>query len=178
VAADRGVFFTARGHKVFRVSSQKAADLHWFLSRHAKTNGIDADTLARLPLVSPAGLQPLGLPGAGQAALDRRVRATDRLTRQAADHKRRIKNLACQLLPLSPLTGDLGAAGLAVLERLRRPPGPGPGRPGPAHRAESPRPPAATRAPPAPASGWTPPKAPWSSTAATRHRLHRFRPSA
>ena len=178
MAADRGVFFTARGHKVFRVSSQKAADLHWFLSRHAKTNGIDADTLARLPLVSPAGLQPLGLPGAGQAALDRRVRATDRLTRQAADHKRRIKNLACQLLPLSPLTGDLGAAGLAVLERLRRPPGPGPGRPGTAHRAESPRPPTATRAPPAPASGWTPPKAPWSSTAATRHRLHRFRPSA
>jgi hypothetical protein len=57
---------------VFRVSSQKAADLRWFLSRHAKTNGIDADTLARLPLVSPAGLQPLELPGAGQAALDRR----------------------------------------------------------------------------------------------------------
>ena len=121
MAADRGVFFTARGHKVFRVSSQKAADLHWFLSRHAKTNGIDADTLARLPLVSPAGLQPLGLPGAGQAALDRRVRATDRLTRQAADHKRRIKNLTRQLLPLSPLSRDLGAADLAVLERYADP---------------------------------------------------------
>src|SRR5215472_13468337 len=44
------VFFSARGHTVFRVSSQKAADLRRFLSRHAKTNGIDADTLARLPL--------------------------------------------------------------------------------------------------------------------------------
>jgi transposase len=110
------VFFTARGHQVFRVSSQKAADLRRFLSRHAKSNGIDADTLARLPLVSPAGLQPLALPGAERAALDRRVRATDRLTRQAAEHKRRIKDLARQLLPLSPLTGDLGTADLAVLE--------------------------------------------------------------
>jgi transposase len=115
------VFFSARGHRVFRVSSQKAADLRRFLSRHAKSNGIDADTLARLPLVSWAGLRPLVLPGAEQAALDRRVRATDRLTRQAADHKRRIKDLARQLLPLSPLAGDLGAADLAVLHRYADP---------------------------------------------------------
>jgi transposase len=115
------VFFSARGHQVFRVSSQKAADLRRFLSRHAKSNGIDADTLARLPLVNPAGLQPLVLPGAGRAALDRRVRATDRLTRQAAEHKRRVKDLARQLLPLSPLTGDLGAADLAVMERCADP---------------------------------------------------------
>jgi hypothetical protein len=47
------VFFSARGHTVFRVSSQKAADLRRFLSRHAKSNGIDADTLARLPLFDP-----------------------------------------------------------------------------------------------------------------------------
>src|SRR5215472_8084748 len=115
------VFFTRRGHRVFRVSSQKAADLRRFLSRHAKSNGIDADTLARLPLFDPAGLRPLVLPGAERAALDRRVRATDRLTRQAAKHKTRIKDLARQLLPASPLGGDLGAADLAVLERYADP---------------------------------------------------------
>jgi transposase len=115
------VFFSARGHRVFRVSSQKAADLRRFLSRHAKSNGVDADTLARLPLFGPAGLRPLVLPGAERAALDRRVRATDRLTRAAADHKRRIKDLARQLLPMTPLTGDLGAADLAVLERYADP---------------------------------------------------------
>jgi len=115
------VFFTARGHRVFRVSSQKAADLRRFLSRHAKSNGIDADTLARLPLFDPAGLRPLVLPGAERAALDRRVRATDRLTRQAAERKVRIKDLARQLLPRSPLTGDLGAADLAILERYADP---------------------------------------------------------
>lgn len=76
------VSFITRGHLVFRVSSAKASDLRRFFSRHTKTNGIDADTLARLALVDPAGLQPLQLPGRPQAALDRRVRACDRLTRQ------------------------------------------------------------------------------------------------
>jgi transposase len=115
------VFFANRGHVVHRVSSAKAADLRRFLSRHTKTNGIDADTLARLPLFDPAGLQPLELPGAERAALDRRVRATDRLTQAGATHKRRIKDLVRQLLPMTPLTGDLGAADLAVLERFADP---------------------------------------------------------
>lgn len=115
------VFFSARGHRVYRVSSAKAADLRRFLSRHAKTNGIDADTLARLPLFDPAGLQPLELAGAERAALDRRVRASDRLTQLGAEHKRRIKDLVRQLLPMTPLTGDLGAADLAVLERWADP---------------------------------------------------------
>jgi transposase len=115
------VFFTARGHTVYRVSSAKAHDLRRVLSRHAKSNGIDADTLARLPLVDPAGLRPLQLPDASRAALDRRVRACDRLTQAAACHKRRIKDLVRQLLPCSPLTGELGAADLAVLERWADP---------------------------------------------------------
>lgn len=115
------VFFNSRGHVVHRVSSAKAHDLRRFLSRHTKTNGIDADTLARLPLFDPAGLQPLVLPGGERAALDRRVRATDRLTRQSALHKRRIKDLARQLLPMTPLTGELGVADLAILERCADP---------------------------------------------------------
>ena len=115
------VFFCGRGHVVFRVSSAKASDLRRFLSRHAKSNGIDADTLARLPLIDPDGLRPLQLPGPQTAALDRRVRATDRLTRAAAEHKVRIKDLVRQLLPATPLTGDLGRADLAVLERWADP---------------------------------------------------------
>lgn len=115
------VFFSARGHVVHRVSSAKAADLRRFLSRHTKTNGIDADTLARLPLFDLAGLQPLVLPGAERAALDRRVRATDRLTQQGALHKRRIKDLTRQLLPMTPLTGELGVTDLAILERYADP---------------------------------------------------------
>jgi uncharacterized membrane protein (DUF4010 family) len=45
------VFFGRRGHTVLRVTSAKAADLRRFLARHAKRNSIDAETLARLPLV-------------------------------------------------------------------------------------------------------------------------------
>lgn len=115
------VFFSARGHLVFRVSSQKAADLRRFFSRHAKSNGIDADALARLALVAPDSLRPLVLADADRAALDRRVRATDRLTREASLHKVRIKDLVRQLLPVSPLRGDLGEADLAVLERFSDP---------------------------------------------------------
>jgi transposase len=115
------VFFSSRGHTVYRVSSARAADLRRFLRRHAKSNGIDADTLARLPLVDPAGLHPLQLPDAAEAALDRRVRACDRLTQAAASHKRRLKDLVRQLLPASPLAGELGQADLAVLERYADP---------------------------------------------------------
>jgi transposase len=115
------VFFSDRGHVVCRVSSAKASDLRKFLSRHTKTNGIDADTLARLALIDPAGLRPLVLPDAQRATLDRRVRACDRLTQAGSRHKVRIKDLVRQLFPMTPLTGDLGVADLAVLERWADP---------------------------------------------------------
>jgi transposase len=57
------VFFGRRGHLVVRVSSAKAADLRRFLSRHAKTNGIDAETLARLPWWPPSRWSRWSCPG-------------------------------------------------------------------------------------------------------------------
>jgi transposase len=100
------VFFTGRGHVVHRVSSAKSHDLRKFLSRHTKTNGIDADTLARIPLFDPTGVQPLVLASEDRAGLDRRVRATDRLTRAGADHKRRIKDLTRQVMPSANSPGS------------------------------------------------------------------------
>ena len=49
------VCFGRRGHTVIRVTAAKAADLRRFPIRHAKSNRIDAETLARLPLVAPKG---------------------------------------------------------------------------------------------------------------------------
>jgi len=49
------------------------------------------------------------------------VRACDRLTQAGADHKRRIKDPVRQLMPMTPLTDDLGAADRAVLERWADP---------------------------------------------------------
>ena len=114
-------FLSGRGHTIYRVSSAKAADLRKFYRRHAKSNGIDADTLARVPLADPGGLIELELAAGDAAVLDRRVRACDRLTQQAARHKTRVKDLVRQLMPMTPLTGDLGKADLAVLERYADP---------------------------------------------------------
>ena len=117
------VFFARRGHTVYRVPVSKAADLRRFLSRHAKSNRIDADALARLPLVDPGGLTVLELPDADRAALDRRVRACDRLTEQIAAHKVRIRHLALQLMPTfsTVITNKLSLCDLAVLERYADP---------------------------------------------------------
>lgn len=114
-------FFSARGHAVYRVSSAKAADLRKFFRHHAKSNGIDADTLARLPLADPGGLVELELAEGDAAVLDRRVRACDRLTREASRHKTRIKALVRQLMPMTPLSGELGKADLQVLEHYADP---------------------------------------------------------
>jgi hypothetical protein len=96
------VNFIRRGHLVYRVSSAKAHDLRRFLSRHAKSNSIHALTLAKLPIVGPQGLLPLELGSHAQAALDRRVRVCDRLTRLRVVHRIRLKDLVRPLLPAEP----------------------------------------------------------------------------
>jgi transposase len=118
------VWFTRRGHTVFRVSTQKAHDLRRFLSRHAKSNTIDANTLARLPLIDPGGLYPVHLPGTrARAALDRRVRAAARLTDEIGQHKRRLIELARQAMPTigTVLSVGLSRTDLVVLERYGDP---------------------------------------------------------
>jgi hypothetical protein len=42
--------------------------LRKFLRRHSKSNGTGAETLARMPLADPGGLQQLELPGPAAAA--------------------------------------------------------------------------------------------------------------
>jgi hypothetical protein len=118
------VRLTGRGHTVFSGVDQKAADLRRFLSRHAKSNSIDAHTLARLPMIDPAGLKPVALPATAQRAqLDRRVRASARLTREIGERKVRIIELFRQLMPtVGPvLSQKLARADLAVLERYAHP---------------------------------------------------------
>lgn len=93
------VFFIRRGHVVYRVSSAKASDLRKFFKRHAKTNQIDALTLAKMPLIDPDCLIPLELAEGEAASLNRRVRACARLGHQVSRHKTRIRELARQMMP-------------------------------------------------------------------------------
>lgn len=117
------VFFCRRGHTVYRVSSQKAADLRRFLSRHAKSNAIDALTLARIAIVDPEHLVALELPSAELAALTRRARAADALTEQIAARKTRLRELARHAMPTvdTVFTNKIGNADIAVLERYGDP---------------------------------------------------------
>jgi transposase len=118
------VFFGRRGHSVLRVTSAKAADLRRFLARHAKSNRIDAETLARLPLVAPTGLTAVEFGSPARASLDRRVRAVARLAAEIGRRKTRIRTLAHQLVPTigAALSDDgLNHTDLAVLERYADP---------------------------------------------------------
>lgn len=117
------VFFSRRGHVVHRVSSAKASALRRFLAQHAKANSIDAEALARLAIVDPAGLQRLRLAEGAQASLDRRVRAADRLTDTATRHKLRLRDLARQAMPMvgDAITGEMTMGDVAVLERYGDP---------------------------------------------------------
>jgi transposase len=117
------VVFGRRGHTVLRVTSAKAADLRRFLARHAKSNSIDAETLARLPLVAPTGLMPVELGSPARASLDRRVRAVARLTADIGRRKTRIRALAQAMAPTigAALSEGLNQTDLAVLERYADP---------------------------------------------------------
>jgi transposase len=95
------VFFAATGDVVYRVGSQKAADLRRYFRRHHKTNRIDATTLARIAILEGGELRPVELATGLVAELDREVRVTERLTEEIAARKVRIRDLARQLMPTS-----------------------------------------------------------------------------
>jgi transposase len=111
------VFFTAKGDVVYRVSSQKAADLRRYFRRHHKTNRIDAAALARIAILEGDALRPVELARGATAALDREVRVTERITEEMSAHKVRIRDLARQLMPTSghAFSTEISRADLAVL---------------------------------------------------------------
>jgi hypothetical protein len=81
------MFFASTGDVIYRVSSQKAADLRRYFRRHHKTNRIDAITLAHIAILEGDALRPVA-PAPGVAAeLDRQVRVTERLTEEIAARK-------------------------------------------------------------------------------------------
>jgi transposase len=117
------VFFSARGDRVCRVSSQRASDLRRYFRRHHKTNRIDATTLARMAIVEGDTLRPVELARGDAAALDREVRVTERLTEEMAERKVRIRDLARQLMPTSgqALSRQLCRSDLEVLRAFGNP---------------------------------------------------------
>jgi thiamine pyrophosphate-dependent acetolactate synthase large subunit-like protein len=96
---------------VFRVPSAKAADLRRFLRRQAKTNGIDAQTLARMPQL------PVAVTGPAKAVIDETFpyyagvyngKASDPRTREAIEAADCLLSIGYR--PIDGTSGEFTAA--------------------------------------------------------------------
>lgn len=83
-------FLIMKGHTVYLVKPQKASALRKFLRRHTKTNRIDSQALAKIPLVDMDGLNQLYLPPTRVEALNRCCRQRERLVEENSGTKSRI----------------------------------------------------------------------------------------
>ena len=85
-------FFHQRGATVYVVNPRTAADLARFYQRHARSDRLSAQTLARLPVVNPERLDPWAPPGAVCLALKRGCQELERLTEEASAIQNRLQS--------------------------------------------------------------------------------------
>ena len=78
---------------------QNVVGLRRFLGAHAKSDRLDAITLAKLPLLDPEHLTPLVLPSPEMESLDRLTRRRDRLAASIGMRKTRISALLLGWFP-------------------------------------------------------------------------------
>jgi len=112
----------ARGASVRMVPPEQSADLRKYYNKHTKTDRLDCELLARLPLLHPEGL--LATPGLGPAeALRRAVGHRQSLVARRTSGLQRLDALLELLGPswTAVLGTDLGKAALTVLERYADP---------------------------------------------------------
>jgi len=94
-------YLVSKGHKVFRVKSEKASDLRKYYKKHTKTDAIDSETLAKMPFVDGDSLYELYLPDAKTHALDRKCKQREKIITSIAARKNRIRaifSFACPQL--------------------------------------------------------------------------------
>ncbi len=84
-------FLMQRGHTVFSVTPQKAADLRKYYKKHTKSDRIDAEVLAKLPLIDRKNLNELWLPNSVTGALKGYCKQRDTIVMGIGDRKRRIQ---------------------------------------------------------------------------------------
>ena len=93
-------YLLARGYVVYLIKPQKVHDLRKFLRRHTKSDRIDAQALAKLPIIDPEGVYPLTLPGSAIEALTRYCRQRERIMRSISARKVRIQAYFTAVSPL------------------------------------------------------------------------------
>jgi transposase len=85
------VYFCQHGDKVHVVNPRMSADLGRFFKRHASSDRLAANVLARMPMVNPDNLYPLVLSSPDHLALQRGCKELDRLTVRISAHKNRLQ---------------------------------------------------------------------------------------
>lgn len=93
-------FLLAHGYTVYLVKPQKVFDLRKFLRKHTKSDRIDAQALAKLPIIDPDGIYPLQFPRPRLEALNRYCRQRDRIMRSVSSRKARIQAFFTAINPL------------------------------------------------------------------------------
>jgi transposase len=112
----------SHGAQVRMVPPEQSADLRKYYNKHTKTDRLDCELLARLPVLHPDGL--LATPGLGPAeALRRGVGHRESLIDRRTGGLQRLDALLELLGPAwtGVLGSDPGKTGLAVLERYADP---------------------------------------------------------
>jgi transposase len=93
-------FLIAKGYTVYLIKPQKSYDLRKFLKKHTKSDRIDSQTLAKLPIIDPEGIYPLTLPRAEVESLKRYSRQRERIVRSTSARKTRIQAFFTTVNPL------------------------------------------------------------------------------
>ena len=85
-------WFRRHGAVVIMVPTEQSSDLRDYLSKHTKTDRLDAEMLARLPVLHPEGLHPAEALGPGDA-LKRAVKIRSGLVHRRATAMQRLDSL-------------------------------------------------------------------------------------
>lgn len=83
-------FLMMKGYTVYLVKPQKSSALRKFLKKYTKTNRIDSQVLAKIPLVDMDGLNKLYLPPTKVEAINRYCRQRERIVAENSATKSRI----------------------------------------------------------------------------------------
>ncbi|MCE5290287.1 MAG: IS110 family transposase [Nocardiaceae bacterium] len=97
-------WFRRRGARVVMVPTTQSADLRKYYSKHAKTDKLDSEILAKLPLLHPEGLREFTGPG-----------SSDPLRRLTKQRSSIVKRRTAVLLRIDALLELLGPAWYAAL---------------------------------------------------------------
>lgn len=115
-------WFRSRGARVVMVPTTQSADLRRYYSRHAKNDRLDAEILAKLPLLHPEGLREFTGPGTADPLRRLSKQRSTMVKRRTAVYSR-IDALLELLGPgwYAVLGSDYGKAALEFLSRYADP---------------------------------------------------------